>query len=55
MLKVLVIEIGDIKIYAEAEENKQALMQTIVANIRNTYMGRRHDDNYSDISAVNDD
>lgn len=55
MLKILVIDFGDVKIYAEAEENKEALTQTIVANIRNSYMGKKNADNYSDISAVNDD
>ena len=39
MLKVLVIEIGDVKIYAEVEKGKEALLQTIVSNIRNTYYG----------------
>lgn len=55
MLRELVIEIGGVKIYAEAEKGKEALLKTIVANIRNNYMGKKNADNYSDISAVNDD
>ena len=38
MLKVLVMELGGVKIYAEVEASKKALLETIVANIRNTYM-----------------
>lgn len=40
MLRVLVIELGGVKIYAEVEESKAALLQTIVANIRNTYFAK---------------
>lgn len=40
MLKVLVMDLGGVKIYAETEAEKEALMKIIVANIRNTYMAR---------------
>ena len=40
MLKVLVMELGGVKIYAEVEESKKALLETIVNNIRNAYMAK---------------
>ena len=40
MLRELVIEIGDVKIYAETEDSKKALLEIIVSNIRNTYFGK---------------
>ncbi len=40
MLRELVIEIGDVKIYAETDKEKAALLKIIIANIRNTYFGK---------------
>lgn len=40
MLRELVLDIGGIRIYAETEAEKEALLKIIVANIRNTYMAR---------------
>lgn len=37
MLRELVITIGGIKIYAEAEQEKEALLKIIAQNIRNAY------------------
>lgn len=37
MLKELVIIIGGVKVYVEAEKNKEALLKIIAQNIRNTY------------------
>lgn len=40
MIRELVIEIGGIRIYAETEAEKAALMKIIVANIRNAYTNK---------------
>lgn len=37
MLKELVIIIGGIKIYAEADESKHSLMKTVVSMIRKAF------------------
>ena len=37
MLRELILTIGGIRIYAETEAEKAALMKIIVANIRNAY------------------
>lgn len=38
MLRELVLDIGGIKIYAEAEETKKSLLWTIISMIRNAYV-----------------
>lgn len=40
MLRQLIINLGGVRIYAETEAEKEALLKIIVANIRNAYTKR---------------
>lgn len=40
MLRELVLTIGGVRIYAETDDSKAALLKIIIANIRNAYFAR---------------
>lgn len=43
MVREFVIDLGGVKIYAEAEQEKEALLKIIAQNIRNAYTKREQE------------